>query len=68
TCDLEDKRNKVLDWLTNINFFQRQDAVFATWQQETGRWFLSLCDFVDWLSSSEKVLWVEGPRKLHCFY
>ncbi|KAK7044450.1 ANK-REP-region domain-containing protein [Favolaschia claudopus] len=57
----EDKKNKILEWLTTINFFQRQDVIFETWQKGTGQWFLSLFEFRNWLSNSEKVLWCEGP-------
>ncbi|KAK7052678.1 ANK-REP-region domain-containing protein [Favolaschia claudopus] len=56
-----DEKNKILDWLTTINFFQHQNAIFETWQEGTGKWFLSLPEFKTWLSNSEKVLWCEGP-------
>ncbi|KAK7052771.1 ANK-REP-region domain-containing protein [Favolaschia claudopus] len=57
----KDKKNKILDWLTSINFFQRQDAIFETWQEGTGKWFLSSPEFTNWISNSEKALWCEGP-------
>ncbi|KAK7052724.1 ANK-REP-region domain-containing protein [Favolaschia claudopus] len=50
-----------MDWLTTINFYQRQDTIFETWQEGTGQWFLSLPEFKNWLSNSERVLWCEGP-------
>ncbi|KAK7013943.1 ankyrin repeat-containing domain protein [Favolaschia claudopus] len=56
-----DEKNKILDWLTTINFFQHQNAIFETWQEGTGKWFLSLPEFKTWLSNSKKVLWCEGP-------
>ncbi|KAK7013936.1 ANK-REP-region domain-containing protein, partial [Favolaschia claudopus] len=55
------KKNDIMDWLTTINFYQRQDTIFETWQEGTGQWFLSLPEFKNWLSNSERVLWCEGP-------
>ncbi|KAK7052685.1 ANK-REP-region domain-containing protein [Favolaschia claudopus] len=52
---------KILDWLSTLNFYQRQDAILETWQEGTGQWFFSLLEFKDWLLNSEKVLWCEGP-------
>ncbi|KAK7050660.1 ANK-REP-region domain-containing protein [Favolaschia claudopus] len=52
---------EILNWLTTINFYERQDANFETWHKGTGYWFLSLPEFKSWLSNSEKVLWCEGP-------
>ncbi|KAK6980538.1 ankyrin repeat-containing domain protein [Favolaschia claudopus] len=57
----EVKKNDIMDWLTTINFYQRQDTIFETWQEGTGQWFLSLPEFKNWLSNSERVLWCEGP-------
>ncbi|KAK7022681.1 ankyrin repeat-containing domain protein [Favolaschia claudopus] len=57
----DNKMNKILNWLTPLNFYQHQDATFATWQKGTGQLFLSLPEFKTWLSNSEKVLWCEGP-------
>ncbi|KAJ7108274.1 hypothetical protein C8R44DRAFT_938293, partial [Mycena epipterygia] len=50
----------ILDWITPLNFFQRQANIFSTWQPGTGEWLLSDSLFKEWESGSEKVLWCQG--------
>ncbi|KAJ7203153.1 hypothetical protein GGX14DRAFT_652710 [Mycena pura] len=56
----ETKRTEILDWITPLNFFQRQGDIFRTWEQGTGEWLLSHPDFKNWESGSTKVLWCRG--------
>ncbi|KAK6964694.1 ANK-REP-region domain-containing protein, partial [Favolaschia claudopus] len=58
------EHREILDWLTTLNFYQRQDAIFETLQKGTSELdsgFFLCVNSKNWLSSSEKVLWCEGP-------
>ncbi|KAJ7108163.1 ankyrin repeat-containing domain protein [Mycena epipterygia] len=54
------EHKKILDWITPLNFFQRQADIFSTWQLGTGEWLLSDSLFKEWESGSKKVLWCQG--------
>ncbi|KAJ7108280.1 ankyrin repeat-containing domain protein [Mycena epipterygia] len=54
------EHKRILNWITPLNFFQRQVDIFSTWQAGTGEWLLSDAQFKDWESGSEKVLWCRG--------
>ncbi|KAJ7444171.1 ankyrin repeat domain-containing protein [Mycena latifolia] len=55
-----EKRQKILDWMSPLNFFQRQADVFGALQSGTGEWLLSNTVFQDWESGSGKVLFCRG--------
>ncbi|KAJ7440422.1 ankyrin repeat domain-containing protein [Mycena latifolia] len=50
----------ILDWITPLNFFQRQDDIFSAWQPGTGEWLLSDAQFTHWESGSGGILWCRG--------
>jgi hypothetical protein len=52
----------VCEWMTTLNFFQRQADLFNTRQPGTGEWLLSDPKFKAWESSSGSVLWCRGMR------
>ncbi|KAJ7474244.1 hypothetical protein FB451DRAFT_286152 [Mycena latifolia] len=54
------ERKKILDWITPLNFFQRQADIFSSWQPGTGIWLLSHAQFKTWESGSGEVLWCQG--------
>ncbi|KAJ7435630.1 hypothetical protein FB451DRAFT_1379315 [Mycena latifolia] len=55
-----EKRQKILDWMSPLNFFQRQADVFGALQSGTGEWLLSNAVFQEWESGSGKVLFCHG--------
>ncbi|KAJ7239382.1 hypothetical protein B0H12DRAFT_1136112, partial [Mycena haematopus] len=54
------EHNEISEWLTSLNFFQRQSDIFSVRQSGTGEWLLSDPQFKDWESNSGKSLWCRG--------
>ncbi|KAF8145524.1 ankyrin repeat-containing domain protein [Mycena galopus ATCC 62051] len=54
------ERKKIIDWLSPLNFFVRQDDIFSTHQEGTGEWLLQKAQFKGWESSVGGVLWCRG--------
>ncbi|KAJ7444021.1 ankyrin repeat-containing domain protein [Mycena latifolia] len=54
------EEKEILDWITSLNFFQRQADVFRAWQPGTGEWLLSDAIFKNWILGSGGVLWCRG--------
>jgi hypothetical protein len=52
----------LLDWMTPLNFFQRQADIFSAWQPGTGEWLLSHQQFKEWVSGSGEIIWCPGMR------
>ncbi|KAJ6579069.1 ankyrin repeat domain-containing protein [Mycena vulgaris] len=55
-----EKRRAILDWMSPLEFLQRQGDVFSTLQPGTGKWLLADTQFQDWESGSGKILWCPG--------
>ncbi|KAJ7483655.1 ankyrin repeat domain-containing protein [Mycena latifolia] len=55
-----ERQRKLLDWMSPLNFFQRQADVLSALQPGTGEWLLSNTVFQDWESGSGKVLFCRG--------
>ncbi|KAJ7444200.1 hypothetical protein FB451DRAFT_77212 [Mycena latifolia] len=55
-----EKQQKILDWMSPLNFFQRQADVFGALQSGTGEWLLGNAMFQEWESGSGKVLFCHG--------
>ncbi|KAJ7476772.1 hypothetical protein FB451DRAFT_1461160 [Mycena latifolia] len=55
-----EKRQKILDWMSPLNFLQRQADVFSALQTGTGEWLLSEAVFQDWEAGASKVLLCKG--------
>ncbi|KAJ7440464.1 ankyrin repeat-containing domain protein [Mycena latifolia] len=56
------KEKEILNWITSLNFFQRQADVFRAWQPGTGEWLLSDATFKNWTLGSGRILWCRGIR------
>ncbi|KAJ7892300.1 hypothetical protein B0H14DRAFT_2267306, partial [Mycena olivaceomarginata] len=54
------KRAEIIDWLSPINFFQRQAEIFSTRQSGTGEWLLADSKFKEWEAETGKILWCRG--------
>jgi len=54
----------IIRWLSDLNFWAKQDDSFQRHQEGTGEWFLNDPAFQNWVTSSENtVLWCPGDRK-----
>ncbi|KAJ6458689.1 ankyrin repeat-containing domain protein [Mycena vulgaris] len=53
-------RTKIIDWLSPINFFERQDDIFRAREPGTGDWLLEDSHFKQWEASSGEILWCRG--------
>lgn len=60
----EDKRQKVLDWLSLVNMNEKQHDTFSRRQENTGNWLFEKKEFVDWMENddSNPALWCPGDR------
>ncbi|KAJ7291361.1 ankyrin repeat-containing domain protein [Mycena rebaudengoi] len=54
------EREKIIDWLSPLNFFARHAAIFGTRQEGTGRWLLEDPRFRTWLLSPGEIIWCSG--------
>ncbi|KAJ6523135.1 hypothetical protein DFH09DRAFT_1421112, partial [Mycena vulgaris] len=50
----------IFDWISPLEFLQRQVDVLSTLQPGTGEWLLADAQFQDWESGSGKILWCPG--------
>ena len=58
-------RRTLGDWLSSLNFKQRQADVLNQRTEGTGLWFLESDEFQSWtLSAGSEILWCKGIRKL----
>ncbi|KAJ7688188.1 ankyrin repeat-containing domain protein [Mycena rosella] len=55
-----EKRQTILEWMSPLNFLQRQADVFNTLQPGTGEWLLAEHQFQDWESGSGEILLCQG--------
>lgn len=53
-------KNEILEWITKIDYGQRQSDHFGKCQEGTGSWLLESDNFRTWLSGCEKVLFCHG--------
>ncbi|KAJ7218764.1 ankyrin repeat-containing domain protein [Mycena rebaudengoi] len=58
--DLAAEREKIIDWLSPLNFFARHTNIFRTRQEGTGRWLLEDPRFRIWLLSPGEIIWCSG--------
>ncbi|KAH0538021.1 hypothetical protein FGG08_005382 [Glutinoglossum americanum] len=53
-------RHTIADWLSPLNFIQKQSDVLDRRHPGTGQWLLDSDMFRDWLSGAEQTLWCRG--------
>ncbi|KFY10697.1 hypothetical protein V492_04887 [Pseudogymnoascus sp. VKM F-4246] len=53
-------QNRVLDWLTPIDFDTQQSDFISRRTKGTGQWFLDSTEFQTWLNTDNKVLFCQG--------
>jgi hypothetical protein len=61
--DAEADREKLIEWMSPLNFFERQLDIFSNWQPGTGDWLLSDTKFKEWeCATGTAALWCRGMR------
>ena len=56
----DQKRQRIISWLSPLNFRQKQENVFADSCVDTGQWFLKSEQFRNWFNGRIKNLWCHG--------
>ena len=57
------ERQIITDWLSPLDFRQKQQDVHVNWQPGTGEWFLHSEEFEAWKEGNKDVLWCYGIRE-----
>jgi len=55
---------EIVKWLSNLNFWAKQDDTFERHQEGTGQWLLEDPIFQSWVTRDITVLWCPGDRML----
>lgn len=58
---------KIVKWLSDLNFWTKQDDIFQRGQEGTGEWLLSDPTFRRWINGDTAVLWCPGDRTIPAF-
>ena len=61
------KIQEILDWLSPLNMYQKQQDTLSRRHGTTGSWLLNDTVFRDWIDSddSQRTLWCPGHRKCY---
>ena len=65
---LDKEHQKVLKWLSPLNFASKQVDTFERRQPGTGEWLFEEEVFKAWLAGDNNALWCSGIRKLFRMY
>ena len=57
------ERDRILAWLSPLNFGPRLSDMLERRQEGTGTWLLKSQLFTDWLKGNFRTLWCPGMRK-----
>ena len=63
-----DERRQVLNWLSNLNYWNKQKDFFERTEPGTCQWFLDSAEFKAWMEGGKRVLWCPGDRKSGIFF
>jgi hypothetical protein len=58
---------KVIEWISDSDFWVKQNDTFQRHQKGTGKWFLSDPKFLNWVYGNTNVLWCPGDGMVHLF-
>lgn len=58
----QQQREAIIDWLSPLDFWTKQDDIFNRHQEGTGQWLLYSDEFRNWLSGTGNTLWCPGIR------
>ena len=64
---VDSQDRKILDWLSPLNMYQKQQDILSKRRGTTGSWLLKNPVFQSWLDDddSERSLWCPGDRKCY---
>ena len=65
---LDEEQQKVLEWLSPLNFASKQVDTFERHQRGTGQWLFEEEMFKAWLAGGKNALWCSGIRKYFRLY
>ena len=60
--NLSHVHQKVLYWLSPLNFASRHADIMSRRQKGTGEWLIDSDEFQDWSSGRQRMLWCAGIR------
>lgn len=60
----EELRWAIASWLSDLNFQETQNDIFAERTPGTGQWLLESQAFEDWVSGKSEILWCPGIREI----
>lgn len=66
---LDQKRGKILDWLSQIEYMKHHQKAKEGLLDNTGQWLFNREQYREWRSSSASgILWLRGIRKMPCVF
>jgi len=63
----EEKNQKIVNWLSPLNFWSKQNDTILQRQEGTGEWMLNHHYFRGWVNGDINVLWCPGARNVQYF-
>lgn len=61
-CFIDEESQKILDWLSPLNFWEKQHDALSRRESGTGQWILEEPAFNEWLDGTQRILWCPGMR------
>jgi len=61
-CFIDEESQKILDWLSPLNFWEKQHDALSRREAGTGQWILEEPAFIEWLDRTQRILWCPGMR------
>ena len=66
---IDQESQKIVAWLSPLNFWAKQDDTLSRNQDGTGQWLFEDPVFKGWLDGTDRILWCPGMRMLvHLLY
>jgi hypothetical protein len=61
---IDQESQKIVAWLSPLNFWVKQDDTLSRKQEGTGQWLFEHPAFKGWLDGTDRTLWCPGMRML----
>jgi len=61
---IDQESQKIVAWLSPLNFWAKQDDTLSRKQEGTGQWLFEHPAFKGWLDGTDRTLWCPGMRML----
>ena len=58
----DQESREIVDWLSPLNFWTKQDDILSKKEEGTGGWIFEDPAFEDWINGTERILWCPGIR------